>query len=70
MDPGGAVPGLTRHHRVRPPVADRSARAARACDGTYRGGRLSGLDALQHVSWGRWVTLLGQVTPVFFVVGG
>ncbi|MDX6352086.1 MAG: hypothetical protein QOF84_6876, partial [Streptomyces sp.] len=32
--------------------------------------RLSGLDALQHVSWGRWVTLLGQVTPVFFVVGG
>jgi len=39
-------------------------------DVTYRGGRLSGLDALQYVSWGRWITLLFQVMPVFFMVGG
>lgn len=37
---------------------------------TYRGGRLSGLDAVNYVSWGRWVTWLFQVMPVFFLVGG
>jgi fucose 4-O-acetylase-like acetyltransferase len=39
-------------------------------DITDRGGRLSGLDALDYISWGRWVTLVAQVMPVFFVVGG
>ncbi len=39
-------------------------------DITYTGGRLSGLDALEYVSWGRWVTLPLQVMPVFFLVGG
>jgi fucose 4-O-acetylase-like acetyltransferase len=37
---------------------------------TYRDGQLSGLDALDYVSWGRWVTWLFQVMPVFFLVGG
>jgi len=37
---------------------------------TYRGGRLSGVDAVDYVSWGRWVTWLFQVMPVFFLVGG
>lgn len=36
----------------------------------YRNGQLSGLDALEYVSWGRWVTWLFQVMPVFFLVGG
>jgi fucose 4-O-acetylase-like acetyltransferase len=39
-------------------------------DVTYHGGQLSGLDALDYVSWGRWVTWLFQVMPVFFLVGG
>ena len=39
-------------------------------DITYRGGRLSGVNALLYVGWGRWVTLLFQVMPVFFLVGG
>jgi fucose 4-O-acetylase-like acetyltransferase len=39
-------------------------------DVTYRGGHLSGLDALEHISWGGWVTLVFQVMPVFFLVGG
>jgi len=39
-------------------------------DITYKGGQLSGLDALEYISWGRWVTLIFQVMPVFFVVGG
>ncbi len=39
-------------------------------DITYSGGRLSGLDALEYVAWGRWVTLPLQVMPVFFLVGG
>jgi fucose 4-O-acetylase-like acetyltransferase len=39
-------------------------------DITDRGGKLSGLDALDYISWGRWVTLVAQVMPVFFVVGG
>ena len=37
---------------------------------TYRGGRLSGVDAVNYVSWGRWVTWPFQVMPVFFLVGG
>ncbi len=39
-------------------------------DVTYRHGQLSGLDALDYISWGRWVTLALQVMPVFFLVGG
>ncbi len=39
-------------------------------DVTYSRGRLSGLDALEYVSWGRWLTLPLQVMPVFFLVGG
>jgi fucose 4-O-acetylase-like acetyltransferase len=39
-------------------------------DITDRGGTLSGLDALDYISWGRWVTLVFQVMPVFFLVGG
>jgi fucose 4-O-acetylase-like acetyltransferase len=39
-------------------------------DVTYSGGRLSGLDAVDYVSWGRWVTWAFQVMPVFFLVGG
>ncbi|MFJ6573407.1 acyltransferase [Streptomyces sp. NPDC091292] len=39
-------------------------------DVTYQGGTLSGLDALDYVGWGRWLTLLLQVMPVFFLVGG
>jgi peptidoglycan/LPS O-acetylase OafA/YrhL len=37
---------------------------------TYCGGRLSGLDAVDYVSWGQWVTWAFQVMPVFFLVGG
>ena len=37
---------------------------------TYRGGQLSGLDAIHYVSWAGWVTLAFQVMPVFFLVGG
>ena len=33
---------------------------------TYRDGRLSGPDALDYIAWGRWVTWLFQVIPVFF----
>ncbi len=33
-------------------------------------GQLGGLDALNYVSWARWGTLLFQVMPVFFLVGG
>ena len=39
-------------------------------DITYSGGRLSGQDAINYVSWGRWVTWAFQVMPVFFLVGG
>jgi fucose 4-O-acetylase-like acetyltransferase len=39
-------------------------------DITYKSGTLSGLDALDYISWGRWVTLVFQVMPVFFLVGG
>lgn len=34
---------------------------------TYRDGQLSGVDAVDCVSWGRWVTWLFQVMPVFFL---
>jgi fucose 4-O-acetylase-like acetyltransferase len=37
---------------------------------TYSRGQLSGLDALNYISWGKWVTLALQVMPVFFLVGG
>ncbi len=37
---------------------------------TYRDGQLAGLDAIRYVSWGGWVTLVFQVMPVFFLVGG
>ncbi|MGO9219202.1 MAG: acyltransferase family protein [Streptosporangiaceae bacterium] len=37
---------------------------------TYRGGELSGYDAIRYVSWSGWVTLVFQVMPVFFLVGG
>src|ERR1700733_15110096 len=37
---------------------------------TYRNGQLSGVDALDIIEWGRWVTWLFQVMPVFFLVGG
>ncbi|MFE7134149.1 acyltransferase [Streptomyces sp. NPDC057638] len=39
-------------------------------DVTYRGGALSGQDALEQIGWGRWLTLLLQVMPVFFLIGG
>jgi fucose 4-O-acetylase-like acetyltransferase len=37
---------------------------------TYADGRMSGVDALDYIEWGRWVTWLFQVMPVFFLVGG
>jgi len=37
---------------------------------TYRNGQLSGADALDYVAWGRWVTWVFQVMPIFFLVGG
>ncbi|WP_344660155.1 acyltransferase [Catenulispora subtropica] len=37
---------------------------------TYRHGRLSGVNAIDYVSWGRWVTWAMQVMAVFFLVGG
>ncbi|MFJ9445749.1 acyltransferase [Kitasatospora sp. NPDC101235] len=37
---------------------------------TYRNGQLAGQDALQYVAWGRWLTLLFQVMPAVFLVGG
>lgn len=39
-------------------------------DITYRAGHLSGRDTLQYIGWARWLTLVFQVMPVFFVVGG
>jgi fucose 4-O-acetylase-like acetyltransferase len=39
-------------------------------DVTYTRGQLSGLDAIGYVSWAGWLTLLFQVMPVFFLVGG
>jgi hypothetical protein len=37
---------------------------------TYANGRLSGVDALDYIEWGRWVTWLFQTLAVFFLVGG
>jgi fucose 4-O-acetylase-like acetyltransferase len=37
---------------------------------SYSGGQLSGIDAMSDISWSRWGTLLFQVMPVFFLVGG
>lgn len=37
---------------------------------TYQHHELSGLDAVDYIQWGRWVTWLFQVMPVFFLVGG
>lgn len=37
---------------------------------TYRQGRLSGVNAIDYIGWGRWVTWAMQVMPVFFLVGG
>lgn len=37
---------------------------------TYTHGQLSGVDALNYVSWAPWVTWAFQVMPVFFLVGG
>jgi len=37
---------------------------------TYAHGRLSGADALDYVQWGRWMTWVFQVMPVFFLIGG
>ena len=37
---------------------------------TYQDGQLSGLNAVDYIGWGRWVTWLFQVIPVFFLVGG
>jgi hypothetical protein len=37
---------------------------------TYGGGRLSGVDALDYVEYGRWLTWLFQSLAIFFLVGG
>jgi fucose 4-O-acetylase-like acetyltransferase len=37
---------------------------------SYSGGRLSGGSAMSDISWSGWGTLLFQVMPVFFLVGG
>ncbi|MEU9046304.1 MULTISPECIES: hypothetical protein [unclassified Kitasatospora] len=39
-------------------------------DVTYQGGYLSGCNALQYVARGRRLTLLFQVMPIVFLVGG
>jgi peptidoglycan/LPS O-acetylase OafA/YrhL len=36
----------------------------------YQHGHLDGVDVLSVVSWTSWLTLVLQVVPVFFVVGG
>lgn len=36
----------------------------------YQAGEFTGVDALGFVSWGSWATLVLQVVPVFFFVGG
>ncbi len=35
-----------------------------------RGGQLSGASAMAEIGWSGWATLLFQVMPVFFLVGG
>ncbi len=37
---------------------------------SYRGGRLSGIDAMSDIGWSGLGTLVFQVMPVFFLVGG
>jgi fucose 4-O-acetylase-like acetyltransferase len=37
---------------------------------SYRHGQLSGVSAMTGISWSGWGTLLFQVMPVFFLVGG
>ncbi len=37
---------------------------------SYSGGQLSGIDAMSDIGWSGWGTLLFQVMPVFFLVGG
>jgi fucose 4-O-acetylase-like acetyltransferase len=37
---------------------------------SYSGGRLSGIDAMSDIGWSGVGTLLFQVMPIFFVVGG
>jgi surface polysaccharide O-acyltransferase-like enzyme len=37
---------------------------------TYRHGELQGVDVLSVVRWTSWMTLVLQVVPVFFLVGG
>jgi fucose 4-O-acetylase-like acetyltransferase len=37
---------------------------------SYSGGQLSGVSAMDGISWSGWGTLLFQVMPVFFLVGG
>ena len=37
---------------------------------SYRGGLLSGASAMAGIGWSGWATLLFQVMPVFFLVGG
>jgi peptidoglycan/LPS O-acetylase OafA/YrhL len=37
---------------------------------TYTSGQLSGVNAIDYISWGSWVTLVFQIMPVFFLVGG
>jgi fucose 4-O-acetylase-like acetyltransferase len=37
---------------------------------SYSGGQLSGVSAMASISWSGWGTLLFQVMPVFFLVGG
>lgn len=39
-------------------------------DITYGGGRLTGRDALAYVGRASWLTLVFQLMPVFFVIGG
>jgi peptidoglycan/LPS O-acetylase OafA/YrhL len=37
---------------------------------TYRHGELQGVDVLSVVRWTSWLTLVLQVVPIFFLVGG
>jgi fucose 4-O-acetylase-like acetyltransferase len=37
---------------------------------SYQGGQLSGVDAMSSIRWSGWVTLVFQVMPIFFLVGG
>ncbi len=39
-------------------------------DVTVVNGQLSGVDSLDYITWGGWATLVFQVLPLFFLVGG